>query len=92
MKSVKVVLGVLTGAVAGALAGILLAPAKGWKTRKRILKKGEDYADTVKDKFDDLRDTVTEKFEKAKKGASNYAETEISQQQETEKKPKKSAV
>ena len=51
--------------------------------RKRILKKGEDYADTVKDKFDELRDTVTEKFEKAKKGASNYAETEISQPQET---------
>ncbi|NLO02771.1 MAG: YtxH domain-containing protein, partial [Bacteroidales bacterium] len=45
MSSGKVFLGVLAGAAAGALAGILFAPAKGSKTRKRILKKGEDYSD-----------------------------------------------
>jgi gas vesicle protein len=58
----KVLLGVIAGAAAGALAGILLAPEKGSKTRKRILKKGEDYTDAVKEKFDELLDVITEKF------------------------------
>ncbi len=74
MSSGKVVLGLLAGVAAGALAGILFAPAKGTKTRKRILKKGEDYAEMSKEKFDELLDAVTEKFEKAKDDISDYAE------------------
>lgn len=74
MGSGKVFLGVLAGAATGALAGILMAPAKGAKTRKRIVKKGEDYVDSVKDKIDELGDAVTNKFDKVKGGVSDYAD------------------
>ncbi len=77
MRSVKVLLGTLVGAAAGALAGILFAPAKGLKTRKRILKKGEDYTDTLKGKFDELRDIVSDKFDKAKADVTHFAEKKI---------------
>lgn len=67
----KVLLGVLAGVAAGAILGILLAPDKGSETRKKIMKKGEDYADALKDKFDELVDGVSEKLGTAKEEATN---------------------
>ncbi len=69
MKSGKVLLGVLAGVAAGALLGVLFAPDKGANTRKKILSKGEDYADALKEKFDELLGTVTNKSESAKQDA-----------------------
>jgi gas vesicle protein len=92
MSSGKVFLGVLAGAAAGALAGILFAPAKGSKTRKRILKKGEDYSDTVKEKLNDLLEVVTEKFEKVKADVSDYADKKMGKSDEAEKKTKTAEV
>ncbi len=63
MNSNKVLLGVLGGVAAGAIAGILFAPAKGTKTRKRIMKKGKNYSDEIKVKFDELLENVTGKYE-----------------------------
>ena len=63
MNSGKVVLGVLGGLAIGAIAGILFAPAKGSKTRKRILDKGKGYADDMKGKFEELAKDVTNKYE-----------------------------
>ncbi|WP_291097639.1 MULTISPECIES: YtxH domain-containing protein [unclassified Flavobacterium] len=63
MNSSKVLLGVLGGVAAGAIAGILFAPAKGKKTRKRILNKGKGFADDMKDKFEELYENVTDKYE-----------------------------
>ncbi|MFV5686717.1 YtxH domain-containing protein [Flavobacterium sp. GB2R13] len=63
MKTDKLVLGVLGGIAAGALMGILFAPEKGKKTRKRILSKGNDYADDLKDKYETLLGTITKKYE-----------------------------
>lgn len=62
----KVFLGVLAGAAAGAVLGILFAPDKGSVTRRKIVETGEDYADTVKEKFNEFVDTMSEKFEKVK--------------------------
>jgi gas vesicle protein len=92
MSSGKVFLGVLAGAAAGALAGILFAPAKGSKTRKRILKKGEDYSDAVKEKLNDLLEVVTEKFEKVKADVSDYADKKMGKPDEAEKKTKTAEV
>ena len=50
MKQGKVLLGVLAGLAAGAVLGILLAPDKGSETRKKILSKGEELADDLKEK------------------------------------------
>lgn len=63
MNTGKVALGVLGGIAVGAIAGILFAPAKGSKTRKRILKKGKGYADEVKGKFDQLASDFSQKYE-----------------------------
>lgn len=73
MSSGKLMLGVLAGVTAGAVAGILFAPAKGSKTRRRILKSGENYSDALKDKFNGLLDVVTRNFEKVKVEVSDYA-------------------
>lgn len=63
MNSSKVLLGILGGVAVGAMAGILLAPDKGSKTRKKIMKKGKDFADDMKEKFEDLYENVTDKYE-----------------------------
>jgi len=83
MSSGKVVLGLLAGAAVGALAGILFAPTKGSKTRKRILKKGENYVDAVKEKFDELLDVVNEKVEKVKDEVSNLTGKKVAEPEKT---------
>jgi gas vesicle protein len=85
MNSGKVLLGVLAGVAAGALAGILLAPAKGSRTRRRILKKSENYVDGLKDKFNDYADTISEKLEQAKEEVSAYAQKGKEKFEEAEK-------
>ena len=59
MSSGKVLLGVLAGVAAGALLGILFAPDKGQKTRKNIARKGEDFADGLKEKFDEFLENIS---------------------------------
>jgi gas vesicle protein len=83
MSSGKLVLGLLAGVAVGALAGILFAPAKGSRTRKRILKKGEDYADVLKEKFNDLLETVNEKMEKVKEEVSNFTDKKVVKPEKT---------
>ena len=87
MSSGKVFLGVLAGLAAGALLGILFAPAKGSYVRKRLSKKGEDYADLLKEKFDEFLDNMNEKFEEAKEDVSDFAE----QSKDKSEKAKKDA-
>lgn len=62
MRSNKLLLGLLGGLASGALLGILLAPHKGSKTRKRLFNKGKDYADDIKGKFEELMGDVMEKY------------------------------
>ncbi len=69
MSTGKVLLGVLAGAAAGAILGLLLAPDKGSETRKKILKKGEGYADALKDRYDEMMDGLGEKFGVAREEA-----------------------
>jgi gas vesicle protein len=65
MTNSKVLWGFLAGAAIGGALGILLAPDKGSETRKKIMEKGNDLSDAVKDKFNDVKDRfndVKEKF------------------------------
>jgi gas vesicle protein len=79
MSSGKVLLGILAGAAAGAMLGILFAPEKGATTRKKILSKGEDYADELKEKFGEFVDTVSDKYESVVHKAKKEAETEAAE-------------
>lgn len=63
MNSSKVVVGILGGVAAGALLGVLFAPEKGSKTRRKIVSKSNDFVVDVKDKFDDLYADVTDQYE-----------------------------
>ncbi len=90
MSSGKVLLGVLAGVAAGALLGILFAPDKGSVTRKKISKKGEDYAESVKEKFDEFLDSISEKFEEVKAGASDFVGQKNAKSEPTKKDVKSS--
>jgi gas vesicle protein len=73
MNTNKVVLGVISGVAIGALAGILFAPAKGSKTRKRIMKKGNDYTKDLKTKFEDMYNNVATKYDNVVEQAKEFA-------------------
>jgi gas vesicle protein len=67
----KAVLGFLVGAAAGAALGVLFAPDKGTKTRKRIARQADDISSSVKDSvnenIEDLKEYVTTMVDDVKK-------------------------
>lgn len=78
MKSGNLVLGVLAGLATGAVLGILFAPDKGVKTRRRIAGGAKDLADEltkkIKDEVSSLRHKASEleaKGEEKLAGMSN---------------------
>jgi len=74
MSKGKVLLGVLAGVAIGAALGVLFAPDKGWNTRKRIAKKGEDLTNDLRDKFEEFLDTITVKVDEVKEEVADFSE------------------
>jgi gas vesicle protein len=72
MSKGKLIAGILVGAAAGALIGVLFAPDKGSETRKKIMRKGEDYKDVVNEKFNDIMDKSSEKFDSMKEKVDDF--------------------
>ncbi|MFD2523898.1 YtxH domain-containing protein [Emticicia soli] len=66
MKSSKLLADILAGFAAGTFIGILFAPGKGSLIRKQIMNKGEDYADSLKDKMDSLNKKYQNRLQKTK--------------------------
>jgi len=76
MNTGKALLGLLAGVAAGALIGILFAPDNGTATRKKIAKKGKDYADDLTVKLNDLMEDVSEKVDSVVKKVKEFTEKE----------------
>lgn len=66
----KVLFAALVGAAAGAIAGVLLAPASGEETRKKLREEGERIKDDVSKKVGSLAEEGREKIEEIKKKAA----------------------
>jgi gas vesicle protein len=90
MSSGKILLGVLAGVAAGALLGVLFAPDKGFVTRKRIIKKADNYTDHLAEKFNEFLDTISEKIDDVKEEAAEFAEKVNINTDKVKKEPKTS--
>lgn len=65
MKAIHVICAVIGGAVAGAAVGLLVAPEKGDKTRKKIMKALKEKGISLKkNKMEELVDEIEDQIEK----------------------------
>ncbi len=74
MKSSKLILGAMVGLAAGTVLGILFAPQKGSKTRRKIAEKGNDYVEELTVKFNDMVNTLTQKMDTLQEEAAALVE------------------
>ncbi|XOD66491.1 MAG: YtxH domain-containing protein [Flavobacteriales bacterium Tduv] len=72
-KSVIFLVGLTFGALVGVASGLILAPEKGSKTRKKLGKKVSDIKETMEDvtkklgkKIQDTKETLKSKWQKSK--------------------------
>lgn len=63
MKKASIVLVAMGGIVTGLVFGILFAPYKGSKTRRKISKKGEELTDELKNKIYQFGEFINEKLD-----------------------------
>jgi gas vesicle protein len=76
-STIKVVGALVLGAAIGAGLGILFAPHKGSKTRKRILAKGSDMTDAIKGKLETFMEDMTGEVDLLKTSMKNRVDGEL---------------
>lgn len=73
-SSTKLIGALLLGAAVGGALGILFAPDKGSETRKKLLAKGDDLTDAMKEKFNELLEGIKNEAETGKDKANEFIE------------------
>ena len=63
-NTTKILTAFATGAVLGCVSGILMAPASGSRTRRKIRRKGEKIVSDVQDIISDVQDKISESKDK----------------------------
>lgn len=66
MKETNVILASVIGAISGAVIGILFAPDKGSRTRKKISQESDEYLQSLKNEIEELRRNLNKKAQKTK--------------------------
>ena len=74
MKTNNALLGVVAGLAAGAVIGILLAPEKGSKTRKKIADKAENLTSDLKDGINSTLSTLEKKYNELSSKYTNLSD------------------
>ena len=70
----KIIGALLLGAAIGGVLGIIFAPDKGSETRKKLVSKGEDLTDGMKEKFNEFLEDVKKEAESVKDKANDFME------------------
>ncbi len=65
MSNGKIILGAIAGLAIGGIVGMLFAPEKGSRTRRKIVSKSEDYMDDIKEKLSDYVENIKDTCEHA---------------------------
>ena len=73
-NNVKLIGALVLGAAIGGILGILFAPDKGSETRKKILAKGDDLTDAMKEKFNDFIEEFESEAENVKSKTNEFIE------------------
>jgi gas vesicle protein len=66
MKKSTILISVLGSAFVGAVLGVLFAPDKGYKTRRQITKKGDEYAGMAKKEYDEMVKKMNRQYDDLK--------------------------
>lgn len=73
MKASNIILSILISSAAGLAIGLLFAPQKGSRTRRRLAEKNHQYSDYLVDKIDDFVDSVSHPLESIESEAKQFA-------------------
>ncbi len=76
MKTRKALLGVVAGIAVGAVLGGMYVSKRGSGTRKKVTRKGEDFANALNERidqrFDELMKSISGKFVKVSNDADTH--------------------